>query len=93
MNTITSYFGFRKQPTAGGSIYHSGLDIAANEGTPILSCISGCVTYTGFNGSGGYTVIIQNNNFSSMYCHVSPTFLVYVGQKVSARRSCCYSWS
>ena len=31
---------------------------------------------------GGYTVTIKNDNFSVSYCHVSPTFLVYVGQAV-----------
>lgn len=62
-------------------------------GTPIIASISGTVTYTGFMGSGGYTVIIENSNFSSMYCHVSPTFLVYTGQVVTARRSYCNSRS
>ena len=52
-------------------------------GTPILASISGTVTLAKFNGSGGYTVIIKGaNNFSTVYCHVSPTFLVYVGQEV-----------
>ena len=37
-----------------------------------------------FNGPGGYTVIIKNDEFTTMYCHVSPLFLVYVGQKVYA---------
>ena len=31
---------------------------------------------------GGYTVTVKNDNFSVSYCHVSPTFLVYVGQVV-----------
>ena len=31
---------------------------------------------------GGYTVTIKNDNFSVSYCHVSPNFLVYVGQTV-----------
>ena len=49
-------------------------------GTPIVASISGTVSYTGFNGSGGYTIIIENNEFSSIYCHVSPIFLVQPGQ-------------
>lgn len=62
-------------------------------GTPIIATISGTVTYTGFMGSGGYTVIIENDNFSSMYCHVSPTFLVYVGQTVTARNNSSNRWT
>ena len=31
---------------------------------------------------GGYTVTVKNDNFSVSYCHVSPIFLVYVGQTV-----------
>jgi len=35
-----------------------------------------------FNGSGGCTVVITNENLSFTYCHVSPTFIVSVGQKI-----------
>ena len=66
-----------------------GLILQQLNGTPIIAAISGTVTYTGFMGSGGYTVIIENGTFSSMYCHVSPTFLVYTGQSITARRSYC----
>ena len=42
---ITSYFGKRNAPTKGASSYHSGIDIAASEGTKLYSCISGYVTF------------------------------------------------
>ena len=32
---------------------------------------------------GGYTVTIKNDNFSFSYCHVSPNFLVCVGQYIN----------
>lgn len=43
---ITSPFGPRKSPTGGASSYHSGLDIAASEGTPIYTCFPGKVIFT-----------------------------------------------
>lgn len=56
-------------------------------GTPIIASISGTVSYTGFNDSGGYTVIIENSDFSSIYCHVSPVFLVQPGQFIFSGRT------
>lgn len=81
-STITSYYGYRKAPTSGASTYHSGIDIAAPKDSNIVSLFSGNVTYTGFNGAGGYTITIKNNEFIASYCHVSPDFKVYVGQSV-----------
>ena len=81
--TITSKFGYRNSPTSGASTYHSGIDIAAPSGANIIAVCSGIITYTGFNGSGGYTVTLKSNNISISYCHLSPTFLVYVGKSVT----------
>ncbi len=44
--------------------------------------ISGKVEYVGFNGANGCTVIISNNNISISYCHLSPNFLVNVGNQI-----------
>ena len=51
-------------------------------GTKIYAIFSGTVTYVGFNGAGGYTVSIQDGNFTASYCHVSPYFLVSIGEYV-----------
>lgn len=75
---ISSYFGYRNLDVFGASQYHSGIDIPANEGTYFLATISGTITYTGFNGSGGYTIILENNDLKVIYCHVSPNFIVNV---------------
>lgn len=82
--TITSYFGRRNAPTAGSSTYHSGIDIAASSGSKIIAILSGTVTYTGFSGAGGYTITITSDDeFVISYCHVSPVFLVTIGEYVS----------
>ncbi len=51
-------------------------------GSSIISICSGTVIYTGFSGAGGYTVTVKSENFTISYCHVSPTFLVSVGEYV-----------
>ncbi len=79
---FTSYFGKRRSPTTGASSYHSGVDVAAIEGTKLYSCISGKVTYLGFKGAGGYTLTVTSNNISVSFCHISPKFLVSTGKFV-----------
>lgn len=81
--TITSPFGYRRSPTGGASSYHSGIDIGAPEGTPFVSCFSGEIIFTGFSGAGGYTITISNPPYTASYCHVSPNYIVAVGDKIS----------
>ena len=81
-NKITSYFGKRNLPTQGASSYHKGIDIGAPEGTVLIAVADGKITYTGFLGGGGYTITLSIEDMKITYCHVSPTFIVEVGQKV-----------
>ena len=82
--TITSQFGPRKAPTSGASTYHSGIDIAAPEGAKLVCILDGEVKSIGWGGAGGYTITIKSNDekYTFSYCHVSPEFIVSVGQKV-----------
>ena len=80
--TITSPFGRRNAPTSGASTFHSGIDIGAPSGTNIIAVCPGIVTFLGFNGAGGYTITIKNDVFVSSYCHVSPNFIVSLGQQI-----------
>ena len=80
---ITSKFGYRKAPTTGASKYHGGIDIAAPEGASIISVADGKISFIGWNGANGYTVIVtHSNNIKSIYGHVSPNFLVSTGSIV-----------
>ena len=79
---ITSPFGRRTSPTAGASNYHKGIDIGAPEGTILIAAIDGKITFTDFLGGGGYTITLSNENMKISYCHVSPNFLVQVGQEI-----------
>lgn len=81
--TITSKFGYRVSPTSGASSYHGGIDIAASQGSNVIAIFSGKVTYTGFMGANGFTVVVENSSYSATYSHLSPDFLVNVGDYVS----------
>ena len=75
----------RQAPTNGASSYHSGIDIAATEGTPIYACFPGLVTFIGFKGAGGYTITIKNDSITASYCHVSPNYLFKTGDYVTSQ--------
>lgn len=89
-NNITSPFGKRTSPTSGASSSHSGIDIAATEGTPIYSCFPGKVTFTGFKVAGGYSLTIENGNISASYCHLSPNYLYTTGQYIASNAIIAY---
>lgn len=63
---------------------HTGLDIAAPQGTPIKAVSEGTVTCASYNGSYGNLVKIDHGNgIETWYGHTSKMY-VTVGQKVEA---------
>ena len=84
--TITSQFGYRTDPFTGEISYHSGTDIAAPYGTPVLAAAGGTVTVANatdpWGGSYGYYVKIQHDGtFDTLYAHCS-SICVTPGQRV-----------
>ena len=73
---ISSHFGKRTHPITQKTSYHSGIDIPAAEQTNIFSISDGTVSFTGFLGANGYSIIINYNSFQIIYSHVSPNFIV-----------------
>lgn len=64
--------------------WHNGTDLAAAMGTPILAACAGTVTYVGWYGGGGNTVIVSHGSgVQTIYMHQSQT-AASVGQSVSA---------
>lgn len=83
---ITSRFGYREDPFTGEIAYHSGTDIGAPGGTPILAAADGTVTIANaidsWGGGYGYHIRINHNDtFDTLYAHCS-SICVTVGQKV-----------
>lgn len=80
---ITSPFGYRNL-SGYKKHFHNGIDMANKEGTPVFATQEGNVVFAKFNGAYGYTILISHaNNVKSMYCHLSPNFLVYPGKTVA----------
>ena len=84
--TITSWFGYREDPFTGEIAYHSGTDIGAPGGTPILAAADGSVTIANaidsWGGGYGYHIKISHNDtFDTLYAHCS-SICVTVGQEV-----------
>lgn len=80
--TISSPFGYRNAPTTGATNFHGGIDLPAPQGTYIISAISGKVISTSFMGSGGCTVVVQNDKYTVIFHHINPNFLVSPGDLV-----------
>lgn len=63
----------------GASSFHKGIDIGAPEGTSLYAICDGKITFADFLGGGGYTITLSKDNMKITYCHVSPNFIVSVG--------------
>jgi murein DD-endopeptidase MepM/ murein hydrolase activator NlpD len=80
---ITSPFGWRKHPIFGVRKFHTGVDLAGPNHSPIRAADSGSVLYTGWYGGYGKVVIISHGRgMATLYAHMSRT-AVEAGQNVS----------
>lgn len=81
--SISSAFGWRTHPITGTQRMHSGTDIAAPMGTPVLAAYPGEVETADSLGGYGLTVILRHldGTQESRYAHLSQ-ILVQPGQWV-----------
>lgn len=78
--SVTSKFGEKR-----GNSYHSGLDIAAPTGTPVIASFDGKVkSYNDTKYGGGLTVLLQGESYQLGFCHLSNNTVVKNGSTVKA---------
>ncbi len=79
---INSEFGYRKDPFRSRVGFHSGVDIDAKFGDPVVATADGTVKKTGWQGSYGKTIVLQHEEgFETIYGHLSK-ISVEEGQKI-----------
>ena len=81
---ITSIFGWRVHPISGNYRIHSGTDLGADQGTPVIAVTDGRVASADYLGGYGLAVILrhENNTQESFYAHLSQ-ILVQPGEEVT----------
>lgn len=78
----TSSFGWRTHPISGSRRFHSGVDIGAPMGAPVVAAGSGIIISSGWLGGYGKAVVIQHNGVQqTLYGHLSEVF-VQPGQRI-----------
>jgi Peptidase family M23 len=78
----TSSFGWRMHPISGSRRFHSGLDLGAPMGAPVVAAGSGTIVTAGWLGGYGKAIVIEHNGIQqTLYGHLSEVF-VKPGQRI-----------
>ncbi|BAY58504.1 peptidase M23 domain-containing protein [Leptolyngbya boryana NIES-2135] len=80
---VSSPYGPRTHPIDGGRRFHRGTDFAAPQGSTILAAHDGIVKIAQSYGTFGNTVIVESEDFQTLYAHAH-RILVVKGQEVRA---------
>jgi murein DD-endopeptidase MepM/ murein hydrolase activator NlpD len=74
---ITSLFGWRIHPISGAQRMHTGTDIGAPMGTPVLAALTGRVILADNMGGYGMAVALEHENGmrQTLYAHMSELFV------------------
>lgn len=84
IQSITSGFGYRRDPFNGQGAMHAGIDFKGPIGSPIFAAADGRVTFAGQkSGYGNAIEITHGNGMLTRYAHLS-RIGVTVGQQVAA---------
>ncbi|MGH9582834.1 MAG: M23 family metallopeptidase [Bryobacteraceae bacterium] len=81
---LTSPFGGRPDPFSGEGEFHTGIDIAAQKGTPVHVAADGVATTAAWSGGYGKLIVVNHGNgIETYYAHLSQ-ILVLPGEAVRA---------
>jgi murein DD-endopeptidase MepM/ murein hydrolase activator NlpD len=74
---ITSTFGWRQHPVLGYKRFHTGTDLGAEQGTPVVAVLAGRVAIADWLGGYGITIVLshEKTKSESLYGHLSEIFV------------------
>ena len=82
MGYYSSNYGYRLDPITGRNTFHTGVDLIAPHGTPVVAAAGGVVSTVGYIPEYGQIVDVDHDNgLTSRYAHLSKS-LVKVGDVV-----------
>jgi murein DD-endopeptidase MepM/ murein hydrolase activator NlpD len=82
MSYYSSNYGYRLDPITGRSSFHTGVDLIAPHGTPVVAAAGGVVSTVGYIPEYGNIVDVDHDNgLTSRYAHLSRS-LVKTGDVV-----------
>lgn len=82
---VTSPYGYRTHPIFGDQRLHTGIDIGAPYGAPVVAADDGVVVFAGvMSGYGNAIVVDHGGGLATTYNHLS-AFSVGSGQQVGRR--------
>lgn len=81
--SISSYYGYRKDPVTGQRQLHRGIDISVPEGTAVYATHNGTVSASGYDSIyGSYIVITDSRGFTTKYACLGSVY-VSAGQEIT----------
>jgi murein DD-endopeptidase MepM/ murein hydrolase activator NlpD len=70
--TVTSAYGWRRDPFNGATVFHRGVDVRAAYGEPVRAAAPGRVVFAGDQGGYGNTVVVEHaDGLRTRYAHLS----------------------
>ena len=78
---VSSYYGYRKNPSTGNEEFHRGVDIAVPTGTTVYAAHDGTVTAAAYDSHYGNYVVIEIDGYTTKYAHMD-SISVGAGQTV-----------
>lgn len=80
--SVALSYGWHPNPSTGESKFHSGIDLLANPGTPVLAVAAGTVAFAGSQANYGKLVVVNHQGGrQTRYAHLADV-KVRIGQTV-----------